>query len=201
VWIYELAELDALNKAEATRIKQFLGAREDRYRPSYGRRAQNFVRQCVFAGTTNPTGAYLKDPTGNRRFWPVMCTAADFDKLNADRDQLWAEAYQQFRLGAPWWPGEHQRDIFVDEQEKRYDADAWESIIEDYLRDPVRRADAHTIAEIMMGALRMEPMQIKPPEQKRVAAILSRLGWEQFRPKHSDGSRTRSYRAPQNWYK
>lgn len=201
VWIYELAELDALNKAEATRIKQFLGAREDRFRPSYGRRAQTFVRQCVFAGTTNPTGAYLKDATGNRRFWPVMCTAADFEALQRDRDQLWAEAVVQFDAGVRWWPDETQVDAFREEQEKRFDADAWESIIEEWLLDVQRKFESHTIAEVMQGALRMDVHQIKPPEQKRVAAILSRLGWEQYRPKGANGSRTRKFRAPEGWGK
>jgi putative DNA primase/helicase len=68
LWICELAELDSFNKAESTRAKQFFGSKEDRYRPPYGRRTETFARQCVFAGSTNQD-SYLKDATGNRRYW------------------------------------------------------------------------------------------------------------------------------------
>jgi len=136
VWIIELAELDAFNKAESTKAKQFFGARIDRFRPSYGHYTQEFARQCVIAGTTNQE-SYLKDATGNRRYWPIYCSAQldkggkpipiDLTTLARDRDQLWAEAVRMYRDGVKWWPDSEDSGIFSDEQDKRFASDAYQT--------------------------------------------------------------------------
>src|SRR5262249_42604988 len=90
VWIIELSELDAMTRADRSRIKSFVSRRVDRYRPVYGRRLVETKRQCVFAGSVNDS-EYLKDDTGARRFWPVRCGRIDLDGIRRDKDQLWAE--------------------------------------------------------------------------------------------------------------
>ena len=100
VSLIEMSELDALTKATNSAIKSFVTRRHDRFRPPYGKHVVEQPRQCVFAGSINPTGGYLKDPTGARRFWPVACGVIDLEALARDRDQLWAEAVVRFRAGA-----------------------------------------------------------------------------------------------------
>ena len=91
-WVVELAELEALKKADVAATRRFLSTDTDNYRAPYARRAQKVARRCVFFGTANESG-YLKDMTGNRRFWPVEVDGeVDVAAITRDRDQLWAEA-------------------------------------------------------------------------------------------------------------
>ncbi len=195
VWIIELAELDSFNKADHTRAKQFFGSQVDRYRPSYGRLTQTFARQCVFAGSTNQD-AYLRDATGNRRYWPVACTCILAEQLARDRDQLWAEAFHRYNEGEQWWPAEENRELFEDQQDKRFDTDVWEELIYNWLMSTTK--NRVLMSELMSEALNMDASQMKPPEQKRVGHIMSHLGWEKVRARVPNGRET-GYERPSSW--
>ena len=101
-WIFELQELDGMKKREASQVKAFITNREDRYRGAYKEESEGHKRQCVFGGTTNED-TFLKDETGDRRFWPVQVDASlrkyedTREALKRDRDQLWAEAVDSYR--------------------------------------------------------------------------------------------------------
>jgi predicted P-loop ATPase len=102
-WIIELAELSSTKRSDVETVKTFISKCEDTYRPPYGKHVQNFPRQCVFYGTTNET-EYLKDRTGNRRFWTIdVEQVMDFDAIEAERDQLWAEAVVRWKAGERLW--------------------------------------------------------------------------------------------------
>lgn len=196
VWICELAELDSFNKAESSRAKSFFTSTVDRYRPSYGRRAQDFPRQCVFGGSVN-NESYLKDPTGNRRYWPVRCNKVDLEGLKQHRDQMWAEAVYLFNEGnTPWHVLNSEEHLFSAQQEQRLIVDSWEDVVSDWLADnPVaigKASQGFTLSEIFELALGMNHAQMKPPEQARLVGILTRLGYVKRRPKlDPDGPRSR----------
>lgn len=100
-WILEIPELQGFSKAEVTTIKGFVSARKDKVRMAYAKRAVEFLRQCIFMGSTNDV-EYLRDATGGRRFWPVACNVDEIDtaRLSREVDQIWAEAvviYQAMR--------------------------------------------------------------------------------------------------------
>lgn len=95
VWLLEIGELSGMRKADADLMKAFISQQADRVRVPYGRRTENFPRQSVFIGTTNQI-EYLKDTTGNRRFWPVQVGKCDFKGLKKAKQQLFAEAYFQY---------------------------------------------------------------------------------------------------------
>ena len=103
VWIMEVGELAGMRKAEAETIKLYISKQADRFRPAYGRRLQEFPRQCIFIGTTNET-EFLRDTTGNRRFW-VVDTPLDpkrsmwEDLTPATVQQIWGEAVDIFKRG------------------------------------------------------------------------------------------------------
>ena len=96
-WIIELVEMQGLHKADTDQIKSFISETQDVIRLPYDKRESVFKRQCVFAATTNDS-TFLKDQTGNRRFWIVECNANDY-ALRAELDikQIWAEVYHWYR--------------------------------------------------------------------------------------------------------
>lgn len=102
IWWNEIAELASFGKYELGQIKNFLSKTDDKYRAAYGRHITVRPRVCVFVGTTNDE-EFLKDPTGNRRFWPITCDAEKaeksvWDDLDGERDQLFAEAVEILKL-------------------------------------------------------------------------------------------------------
>lgn len=198
-WVVELGELDAFNKAESTKAKQFFSAYIDTYRESYGRRTIDVPRQCVFAGTTNQD-EYLKDTTGNRRYWPVLCTQVDIEYLREVRDQLWAEALARYRAGERWWVERHEADEFAEQQDARYMVDAWEHPIREWLEQPDRH-DVITGDQIFASALKLDLGHWGKPEQMRVGHIMHRLGWKRKRLPAAgrSGIRPWGYQRPRSW--
>jgi len=200
VWIIEIAELDTMSRAEVGTIKAFITRTHDRFRPPYGKRLVDLPRQCIFAGTVNPEGGYLKDATGGRRFWPVVCSTIDTASLERDHDQLWAEARDRFRAGEPWWLDSRELETLAAEQQAdRYQGDAWDEPIRLYLantvdwlengygdRQPHRRPrteplDDVSVAEIMEKALGMDKGRWGQVDQNRVVRSLVSMGFEQYR--------------------
>lgn len=187
-WAYEMAEMDAHRKADDTAFKQFITTQIDRVRWHYGKRAEDVPRQCIFVGTTN-MHQYGKDETGMRRIWPVEVGRVDIKRIVDERDQLWAEAVALYRGGATWWVDKRttviadedrtwsEWDVFDEQAESRQNVDAWETPISEWLND--HNALSHfSTAEIMGDALKLDRARWTPPEQKRVAAILRRLGYK-----------------------
>ncbi|MEJ5367768.1 MAG: VapE domain-containing protein [Bryobacteraceae bacterium] len=192
VWIVELAELDAMSRAEASRIKAYLSTQIDRFRRPYGRNVEEIPRQCVFAGTCNHE-AYLHDETGARRFWPVLVTGFDIDALARDRDLLWGEAVHMFREGVTWWlEGKLEIELTEREQTSRYAEDVWTDKIASFLDGLPAGADT-SVAEVLERALDKPVGACSHFEKVRVGRCLRMLGWESYRP-YDSSFRGRRYR-------
>lgn len=198
-WIVELGELDSFNKAESTKAKQFFSASTDTYRESYGRRTADVPRQCVFVGTTNQD-EYLKDATGNRRYWPVACTKVDTEKLRVIRDQLWAEAMFCYLSGDIWWVDREESGMFAEAQDERFVVDEWEGPILTWLEES-QIGETTTGSEVLAQALKLDFGHWGKPEQMRVGAIMHRLGWRRVRlaALAKSGQRPWAYKKPQGW--
>lgn len=138
VWILEMGEMMATKKADIEATKHFLSKTEDIYRVAYGRRTSRFPRQCVFIGTTNDR-EFLRDRTGNRRFWPIDVginpnTKSVFDDLTQyEIDQIWAEAVELWRAGEKLYlTGEEEKEA-KRQQEEHSEESAKAGLIEEYL--------------------------------------------------------------------
>jgi predicted P-loop ATPase len=203
-----------MSRTEVGAIKAFISRTHDRFRPPYGKRLVDLPRQCVFAGSVNPEGGYLKDATGGRRFWPVHCTTINVERLRADRDQLWAEARDRFRAGEPWWLETRElNDAATKEQDERYQGDAWEQPIQQYLEYEtqwhqngfgertacqVRRPEPlndTSVAEALEHALWIERGRWSQADQNRVVRCLVSMGFKRCRVRRNGGREWRYLRS------
>jgi predicted P-loop ATPase len=137
-WIFEIGELSAMKKSEVEEVKAFLSKTEDRYRVAYDRQVSEFPRKCVFFGTTN-TRDFLRDATGNRRFWPIevvpeRAELSHWDHLTDDVvRQIWAEALCWFKAGESLELDSEARAEAERQQAAHMESDPREGIIREWL--------------------------------------------------------------------
>lgn len=136
-WILEIGELAGLRKAEVETLRSFLSRQNDVYRAAFGRRATQHPRQCVFIGTTNAENGYLRDTTGNRRFWPVQVNGKgkkhSWELTNEEVSQIWAEVLHYVKQGEKLYLDASQVALAQDEQREAMEADEREGLVKEYL--------------------------------------------------------------------
>jgi hypothetical protein len=172
-WIVEVAELSGMRRGDIEHVKAQLSRQYDRARLVWDRFATDKPRQCVFVGTTNPT-EYLKDTSGNRRFWPIRVKRFDVEALRTDRDQLWAEAAAleatgvSIRLEERLWP------VAAREQAKRLTDDAFYEVLQHELGDmngKISSKSVWAILDMKAGARGNE-------QSLRMSQAMQRMGWQ-----------------------
>jgi predicted P-loop ATPase len=199
VWIYELCELEGLSRAETSKVKAFASRSADHSRLAYGRFKERRLRQTVFIGTTNED-QYLRDTSGNRRFWPVKVGKIDLEGLQRDRDQLFAEAAYWEEKGESLVLPEELWPAAQIEQDARVEDDPWTDILSklhpsnlDQVANMVRVASTRLL-EVELGLDRDRQQQF---HLKRLAGVMRKVGWEgPSAIKMRDGSTVRGYQRP-----
>lgn len=175
VWIWELAEMHALQGKTAANAKQFLTSASDRYRPAYAKMPVQRPRRTVFTASTNDY-QFLSDGP-ERRFWIVdVGDKIDTDYINANRMQLWAEALYWYRENIEWWFTEDSEDKLRDYQQAFIIDDPWTSKVLECIT--INNGIATTIQI-------MEHLQLSAANQhqgftKRIAQICRDCGYEQY---------------------
>lgn len=136
-WILEIGELAGLKKAEVETLRSFLSRQNDIYRASFGKRATPHLRQCVFFGTTNAESGYLRDTTGNRRFWPVKTPGGaakhSWQLTNEEIQQIWAEAFVYVKRGEKLYLDADMETLAKTEQREAMESDEREGLVRVYL--------------------------------------------------------------------
>ena len=178
-WIMELAELVGMSKADDNKIKQFLSKQEDIFREPYGRRTGRYPRRCVFFGTTNEE-EFLRDHTGNRRFWPVECGVQQpaksvFTELAANVPQIWAEALTLWHNGEKLYLLPEVEAYAKQAQEEHSEHSAKEGVIRDFLdREIPEDWEKRTLFEHKMywaGGFANDKEKTKLKRRERVCAV------------------------------
>jgi putative DNA primase/helicase len=197
-WIFEIGELSAMKRAEIEEVKAFLSKTEDRYRVAYDRQVSEFPRKCVFFGTTN-TRDFLRDATGNRRFWPVEINPerarySHWDHLTDDLvGQIWAEVITWFKAGESLVLDGDAREEATQQQAAHMEMDPREGLIQEWLDSPVEDewdspdADAGPTyrdrvcaAQIWTECLGNKKGSMRPWEGREICDILRRIpDWEE----------------------
>lgn len=183
--VIELGELRGLKTKDAESIKNIITSQYERWTPKYKEFESVYARRCVFIGTTNDD-EFLGDPTGERRWLPVRVTGrVDVAAINADRDQLWAEAREIFLASGVAW--REAEELARAEHAAFKERDPWETRIHKWLhepsfddkRAPVDRPLLQTV-DILRGAIEFHEIKnISQREKRRVGRIMRDLGFEQ----------------------
>lgn len=136
-WVIEIGELAGMKKADVEKVKGFLSTTDDKYRPSYGRVVESHPRQCVVIATVNGERGYLRDITGNRRFWIIKCRqkeqARKWSFTKEERDQIWAEAVALWRGGEKLYLEDTELPAAEALQREAMELDERQGIVEEYL--------------------------------------------------------------------
>lgn len=136
-WILEIGELAGLRKAEVETLRSFISRQNDIYRASFGKRATPHLRQCIFFGTTNAESGYLRDTTGNRRFWPVKTpggTVKHSWQLSAyEIQQIWAETLVYVKKGEKLYLDNTVEKLAKAEQREAMESDEREGLVREYI--------------------------------------------------------------------
>ncbi|WP_415841597.1 VapE domain-containing protein, partial [Paenibacillus lactis] len=191
-WIFEIGELSAMKKTEVEEVKAFLSKTEDRYRVAYDRQVSEFPRKCVFFGTTN-TRDFLRDATGNRRFWPVevfpdRAAKSHWDELTDDEvSQIWAEVLSWFKAGETLELDHEARMEAERLQASHMETDPREGLIQEWLDTPLEDEmgrptedlrDRVCAAQIWTECLGKKRGDLRTWESKEIMDILRRIpGW------------------------
>lgn len=209
IWIAESSELESMNKADSKAIKQFLSASEDLFRPPYGARMIKRPRHAVFGGTTNDD-TFLRDATGDRRFWPIEVGEINVEALTHMRLQLFAEALALLEgndaEGRRTFPTpEQERTLVFPAQERFKMTDVWEDALFDYVNaktnhktdhadwKPPAKRDFFSTRELFANAIGvpMDRIDANKQMETRIANAMRAIGFVKHR--ESGGDRKRGY--------
>jgi hypothetical protein len=182
-WIIEVSELAGKRKAEQEQLKAMLSRQVDGpARMAYGRFPVERQRQFILIGTTNLDN-YLADPTGGRRWWPLRITRFDLPWIEANRDQLWAEATVREHAGEPTRLDEELWPDAAARQDARQIMEPWEQIIRDVVANTERSGDdkLRVITDDLWTALGVPIERRDRAGALRISEIMQKIGFTRTR--------------------
>lgn len=191
-WLIEFSELSGINKRDVEGIKATLSRTHDRARLAYGHLPTEKPRTGVFIGTTNSMN-YLRDSTGNRRFWPVATGQINLDDLSRDRDQLWAEAAAAEKAGESIRLDQSLWSMAERVQQRRTAGDPWADDLIKIVDVAGGKSIKVRTADIW-AALGIETKNRTQENNARVGAIMKDMDFERGSARFAGGTPTKAYK-------
>lgn len=186
-WIAEIAELGGMRKADVDNLKAMLSRSTDSARLAYGRHKQDRPRRFIMFGTVNHgANGYLKDGTGNRRFWICPVGSIDVEAIRRDRDQLWAEAFVRCQAGERNWLSDEAAAEAERVADERREDVPWADTLRDKLAGHYEITANEALAEIGVPVERRDRSA-----QMQVAEALKEIG---FKRGNKQGGAPRKWR-------
>ena len=196
-WIVEVAELNGMRKADVEKIKALLSRDTDRARTAYAKTVTDARRQCVVIGTTNAE-QYLRDLTGNRRFWPVRIERFDLVSLTKDRDQLWAEAALREANGESIRLPEELWAVAAVAQNERIQENPFVSVLDRVFREHAKRGEGRqmegkVLVQDVWTAVGIPPERRSQFHLEMLGHAMQELGWTRKRLRVGENGRAYMY--------
>lgn len=134
-WILEVSEMNGIKKMDVETVKSFVSRQDDKFRQAYGVNVESHPRSCIIVGSTNSESGFLRDVTGNRRFWPVHVPGTGKHRPweLKDADQIWAEAIELYRGGEELFLKGKEAEEAYKMQQDAMESDDREGIVAEYL--------------------------------------------------------------------
>lgn len=194
VWIMEIGELSGMKKVDVETVKAFISRTDDKYRHTYGQFVESHPRGAIIVGSTNSLNGFLRDVTGNRRFWPVVVTgnsqAKIWDISQDEIDMVWAEAKVLYERGENNYLPEKVELIAKDEQRKALEADPRQGMVEEYLKDK----EIVCLMQIWCECLMKERQNVKKRDIYDLENIIQQIGgWNLYKGNASGKMRFEDY--------
>lgn len=196
IWIMELSELAGLRKVDVETIKSFLSRTDDQYRIPYGTYVEAHPRKCIIVATTNSSDGFLRDITGNRRFWPVQVNENSERKAwnmsDFEINQLWAEAVMRYKMGEKLYLDKEMEIAADREQRLAMESDPRQGLIGEYLNNTA--GDRLCLMELWCECLGQERKMMRRSDAFELEGILKKIGgWKVYDGNSTGKARTDTY--------
>lgn len=172
-WFYEIAELDSFKKAENTAIKSFVSSQSDTYRPPFGAHTITRHRNTIFVATTNED-QFLDDPTGTRRYAPVLTGEVNVEWIRANLAQIWAEAVVRFDRGERWWYEGDEADRLHRASADFRTLDPWADRVLTKIFEGT--TGFFTVEKILTDWFTVPLDRVTKRERNRISSVMTQLG-------------------------
>ena len=192
-WIVELGEFgETLRRERLDALKSFVTSPRDILRKPYGRFSEDEPRRTAFFATVNDE-QFLKDPTGDRRYWVLGVKAVDLDR-SLDIRQLWGQiAHLALVENEPHFlTGEEIATL--NDSNKRFEEKTAEerALLDmlDWVQTPTEKWSYQTATELCIA------LGFQPGHATRMSKAIRQLAKEDPRIQAPTNNHKKSYRLP-----